>query len=127
MHCRRCDRRLRPRGRKTPSVIDARRPLRATDGSVQHQARGLCAKCHATATIDGTLATYEPLPIYLPGRPRAHVAEDFVFLMEAWSAKRDDTNRFGYTPAARRRAAERLGITVAALEKALDRAAGRAS
>jgi hypothetical protein len=70
---------------------------------VQRAGRGLCSACHQRAKRDGTLIDYE----------RRSVARDE--LLDEWEILRGD----GCTIP---QAAPRLGMTVDALAKALDRA-----
>ena len=84
-----------------------RPPSWPPDGrTVGHRGRGLCRGCHARRRRDGTLAD----------APRATMSADEV--LEEWVMLRGE----GHTVA---QAAERLGMTYGALEKALDRARKR--
>lgn len=67
-----------------------------------HHGRGLCGKCYEIARLAGTLDAYPRLH-----RPYPHTWEDY-----------DELAAQGYS---REHAARRLGMTKAALEKALER------
>jgi hypothetical protein len=91
-HCVRCRNPMIPEGRWRPGL-----PVRP------HVARGLCRACYLHLRKHGDLIDYERR-----SRPRDEVLEE-------WELLRAE----GYTV---RQAAERLGMTVHALKKALYRA-----
>lgn len=80
------------------------RECSATDpGPRKSWARGLCARCYSRHQKRGTLDQFERLI-----RPRDYVLEDWLFL-----------NEQGYN---RAQAAERMGMTRGALDRAIARA-----
>ena len=92
------------------NCLDCGRPTRAKnskpDGRPRFIGRGLCEACHQRHRKRGTLSDFERRT-----RPADEVLEDWDFL-----------RRQGYSI---RDAAERMGMTHAALDRALCRAANR--
>lgn len=98
-----CDRTLLPYNQWRVTSREERAALNA-QGFFPLSGRGLCFRCYSRAKRAGTLIDYERR-----GFPRA-------LLLEEWALLRSE----GYTP---RQAAERLGMSYDAFEKALERAA----
>ena len=102
-----CDRRMVSR-RVWDKATRERRAELAAQGVHKHQGRGLCSRCYSRARAAGTLEDY-PATVYT----RAEVLDE-------WQAAGLDRT---LSRAERcRRLAPRLGMSFAALERALDRA-----
>ena len=81
-----------------------RRRRYPVDGLIRHQSRGLCTRCYTAFRKVGELDKYPPLT-----RSNAEVMEEWEWLRDA-----------GYS---REQAALRMGMTFAALDRAIYRAA----
>ena len=94
---------------------------------MRHEGRGLCANCYRIAKRDGDLDTYPRLKASggrSGGRPPGHLVEDFAFIVEQTGGERAPT-RLGWSKRTRLRIADRLGVDIERLDKALRRARER--
>jgi hypothetical protein len=85
--------------------------------------RGLCCSCHNAARDDGTLGQYDCLPASggrNGSRPCSYVVEDFDFYVQMHGGEREP-HRLGWSKRTRRSAADRLGMSVQTLDRALYR------
>ena len=95
-------------------------------GTRRSAGRGICCNCYDKLRRDDCLDFFPPLGVEPPrrGRRPEHVLEELEFLAGQFGGVREST-KVGWSRPTRERVAERLGMRLGSLDRAVWRAAAR--